>query len=389
VFARVAEIINGQRRAVGNPKSVSFRTLRKAWEQGWTEQVGGRPAPALKTLFPHIGPVSYKHDEPELVAAAPEPAAADSKPTAPRAGASPAGAPDAAGQAPNVPRHDQSSDTLTPENTAMIPATSAEGVQLLDPLKAAILKLDEGRANALLNEMTILGRARSNIIGLEEIANTVINALAARKDIITRMIGDLAHSDAATLRTVRDTLREVAQFMKDIALTNKTIQESQRLLVGMPQRIEERRGANARDEEQDDRAVARMSRMLRTTRLTVSDEIDNGTYQSDSHPMMVQQNKWRATRFGNQANLVDMFTHEVAPVSVTVERLVDRLSLAAEFKYRGYLKRHDQQLARTLHDEGRPIPPAFQFRGIPGLSREVVSTYGIILPVSISGLLSR
>ena len=44
----------------------------------------------------------------------------------------------------------------------------------------------------------------------------------------------------------------------------------------------------------------------------LSDEIDNGTYQHDSHPMMVQQNKWRAARFGNQANLVDTDTYRVA-----------------------------------------------------------------------------
>ena len=43
----------------------------------------------------------------------------------------------------------------------------------------------------------------------------------------------------------------------------------------------------------------------------LSDEIDNGTYQHDSHPMMVQQNKWRAARFGNQAKLVDTYTYQV------------------------------------------------------------------------------
>ena len=43
----------------------------------------------------------------------------------------------------------------------------------------------------------------------------------------------------------------------------------------------------------------------------LSDEIDNGTYQHDSHPMMVQQNKWRAARFGNQARLVDTYTYQL------------------------------------------------------------------------------
>jgi carboxylate-amine ligase len=70
----------------------------------------------------------------------------------------------------------------------------------------------------------------------------------------------------------------------------------------------------------------------------LSDEIDNGTYQHDSHPMMVQQNKWRAARFGNQANLVDTDTYRVRPLSRTVERLVAMLSnTASELECENYL----------------------------------------------------
>ena len=70
----------------------------------------------------------------------------------------------------------------------------------------------------------------------------------------------------------------------------------------------------------------------------LSDEIDNGTYQHDSHPMMVQQNKWRAARFGNQANLVDTDTYRVSSLSRTVERLVEMLSpTAAELGCENYL----------------------------------------------------
>ncbi|MCA9185970.1 MAG: YbdK family carboxylate-amine ligase, partial [Planctomycetales bacterium] len=32
----------------------------------------------------------------------------------------------------------------------------------------------------------------------------------------------------------------------------------------------------------------------------LSDQIDEGTYQHDCHPVMVRQNKWRAARFGNE-----------------------------------------------------------------------------------------
>jgi len=70
----------------------------------------------------------------------------------------------------------------------------------------------------------------------------------------------------------------------------------------------------------------------------LSDEIDHGTYQSDSHPMMVQQNKWRAARFGNQARLVDTNTYRSATVADTVARLIELLgATAAELKCESYL----------------------------------------------------
>jgi carboxylate-amine ligase len=70
----------------------------------------------------------------------------------------------------------------------------------------------------------------------------------------------------------------------------------------------------------------------------LSDEIDNGTYQHDSHPMMVQQNKWRAARFGNQASLVDTDTYRVSSLSRTVERLVEMLMpTAKELRCENYL----------------------------------------------------
>jgi carboxylate-amine ligase len=72
----------------------------------------------------------------------------------------------------------------------------------------------------------------------------------------------------------------------------------------------------------------------------LSDEIDQGTYQNDSHPMMVQQNKWRAARFGNQAMLVDTYTYQVAPVTEVVDRMVATLRpAAAELCCEQYLTR--------------------------------------------------
>ncbi len=57
----------------------------------------------------------------------------------------------------------------------------------------------------------------------------------------------------------------------------------------------------------------------------LSDDIDQGTYQHDCHPMMVRQNKWRACRFGNKAQLVNSYTYEVQSVKDITDWLVDRL----------------------------------------------------------------
>lgn len=62
----------------------------------------------------------------------------------------------------------------------------------------------------------------------------------------------------------------------------------------------------------------------------LSDEIDQGAYQHDCHPMMVQQNKWRATRFGVGATLVDSFSYEELPVVATVTRLATKLRPVAQ-----------------------------------------------------------
>ncbi|MCH8924172.1 MAG: YbdK family carboxylate-amine ligase [Planctomycetes bacterium] len=62
----------------------------------------------------------------------------------------------------------------------------------------------------------------------------------------------------------------------------------------------------------------------------LSDDIDNGAYQHDCHPMMVRQNKWRACRFGVSAQLVNSYSYEVQPVTQIVENMIERLRPAGE-----------------------------------------------------------
>lgn len=59
---------------------------------------------------------------------------------------------------------------------------------------------------------------------------------------------------------------------------------------------------------------------------------------------------------------------------------IDEATLAAEFRYRGYLKRHDAQWRRTLEQEAKRIPAGFNYAGIPGLSREVSERLSSIRP---------
>jgi tRNA uridine 5-carboxymethylaminomethyl modification enzyme len=70
------------------------------------------------------------------------------------------------------------------------------------------------------------------------------------------------------------------------------------------------------------------------------------------------------------------FTLETQPS----EEHVDESTIVAEFKYEGYLKGQDVQLARARAQEQRTIPAAFEYAGIPGLSREVVERLTQIRP---------
>jgi glutamate---cysteine ligase / carboxylate-amine ligase len=57
----------------------------------------------------------------------------------------------------------------------------------------------------------------------------------------------------------------------------------------------------------------------------ISREIDEGTFQSEYHPMMVQQNKWRATRYGSDAELVSTHDFQQRSVAKVTDELVSQL----------------------------------------------------------------
>jgi carboxylate-amine ligase len=63
---------------------------------------------------------------------------------------------------------------------------------------------------------------------------------------------------------------------------------------------------------------------------SLCNEIDEGTYLPEYHPMMVQQNKWRATRYGAEARLVDNRDYRQLSVQEVIDQLVKRLLPAAK-----------------------------------------------------------
>jgi carboxylate-amine ligase len=72
----------------------------------------------------------------------------------------------------------------------------------------------------------------------------------------------------------------------------------------------------------------------------LSDDVDQGTYQQDYHPMMIRQNKWRACRYGLDANLVDCHNYAVRPVRELLHELVEWLRpTARECACECYLER--------------------------------------------------
>src|SRR5262249_35129981 len=115
----------------------------------------------------------------------------------------------------------------------------------------------------------------------------------------------------------------------------------------------------------------------------LSDEIDNGTYQHDSHPMMVQQNKWRAARFGNQAKLVDTDTYASASVEDTVDRLVELLQRpAAELGCEKYLA-HCVTMASRPSAAQRQLDLMQEMNDPPEVVRQLVEEARITEPQQV------
>jgi glutamate---cysteine ligase / carboxylate-amine ligase len=72
-------------------------------------------------------------------------------------------------------------------------------------------------------------------------------------------------------------------------------------------------------------AVLALTALVQCLVHRISEEVDRGIFRFDTHPMLVQQNKWRACRFGLDASLVDLDTRTPRPARQVARDLVARL----------------------------------------------------------------
>ena len=84
-----------------------------------------------------------------------------------------------------------------------------------------------------------------------------------------------------------------------------------------------------------------------------------------------------------EVTLRDLAAHGFEIETSGMSARMDSATLEAELTYRGYLKRHEATLARTRADEAREIPSTFDYRELPGLSREVIQRLSEVRPQTI------
>jgi len=75
---------------------------------------------------------------------------------------------------------------------------------------------------------------------------------------------------------------------------------------------------------------------------------------------------------------------ELSIETTPASRILDMVSTETEFRYEGYLRRQYASVERLRRQESRPIPDAFPFESIPGLSREMIQRLGEVRPATLA-----
>jgi carboxylate-amine ligase len=114
---------------------------------------------------------------------------------------------------------------------------------------------------------------------------------------------------------------------------------------------------------------------------SLSDEIDEGAYQHDFHPMMARQNKWRASRYGPAAKLVDA-DQKVRGVPEIVDRLIEKLRpTAQELGCVAYLE-HCREIAAGPSWADRHLAMAAESGSLEWVVRELTQQSRITPPAT-------
>lgn len=117
-----------------------------------------------------------------------------------------------------------------------------------------------------------------------------------------------------------------------------------------------------------------VARLLRSTRLTPTDFPDLAA--DDDRPTL---DVWLRRPEARLAQL-HSFLSERLGTAIPASAL---MTLETELKYEGYFRQQEKLVERMRASDARSIPDGFAFRGIPGLSREVVDKLERVRPVTL------
>ena len=83
-------------------------------------------------------------------------------------------------------------------------------------------------------------------------------------------------------------------------------------------------------------------------------------------------------------SLADLVARGQVPLEVdAISGALDLASVETDVKYEGYIRRQIAAVDRQQRQGGRRIPPHFRFKGVPGLSREVVDRLTQVQPSTL------
>lgn len=128
------------------------------------------------------------------------------------------------------------------------------------------------------------------------------------------------------------------------------------------------------DDERWDRFRSRQQRFARNAAVIQSSTVLSPTGRVHT-PRALQQPAVRL------ASLID--TGQLSLDIHPLDGELDVASLETEFKYEGYLRRQRTTVERQRRQEGRVIPHALVYHGIPGLSREMVERLTAVRPETL------